>query len=68
MQKLVIYCIVKPRYNSFIAMCVTSAQDFNMRVNNLELYRIHRFCEGQGMSIGPLIENEVDGQDNEEEL
>ena len=50
-QKMIIYCFVRPRYEAFVKHNITDPADFRARTNFIELYRVHKFCEKQDMSL-----------------
>lgn len=46
LQKLFVYCYVRPIYKKYLHMQLgSSAPDFDQRVNNIESYRVHKYCE-----------------------
>ena len=53
-QKLIIYFIVRPKFEKFIQSHVSDPADFRKRTNYLEMYRVHKYCESKDMDISTL--------------
>ena len=56
LQKIIILCCVKPRFKRHVAHNVPSMYDFQGRTRYIELYRVHKFCEVNGMNMAPMRE------------
>ena len=54
LQKLIITCYVRPAYRTYLSQQIDDPYDFNSRTTNIEMYRVHKHCENNGMNMEPF--------------